>query len=71
MPTALDQLVTPARLDEEFPDIGKRTLRHWMFSDPDNFRGRCVVKVGKKVYIDRAALERWLEEHRAEASKED
>lgn len=46
------------------PSISKRTLRYWLAVNRDSFRDRCAVKVGRLVFLDRTAVEAWLEEHR-------
>ena len=39
-------------------------IRWWIFRETLNGFDSVVVRVGKRVYIDHDAFERWLEEHR-------
>jgi len=51
----------------QFPQesgIALRTLRYWTYTNMDGFEDSCVVRVGRKVYLDRRAINEWLEGHR-------
>ena len=70
MLTSTRRFMTIAMLVEAEPALSRRWLKHLRFTDPDQFRARCLVKVGRKVLFDYEALLTWLDEHRAEAVKE-
>ena len=44
--------------------VSAATVRSWIFSDVDRFASRCVVRRGRRVFVDRKALLRWLDEGR-------
>jgi hypothetical protein len=71
MSTLTAHLMTASMLIEQFPAIKLRTLKHWLQVDPDDFRARCVVKVGKKIFYDLDAIEIWLLEHKEPGKGED
>lgn len=53
------------------PDIIPVTeagVRWWIFANTDGFADQCVVRRGRRVFIDRAALEEWLEDGRPQAA---
>lgn len=64
MPTLTERLVTRAQLLELMPGLTERTLLYWMQRDPNHFRRRCMVLIGRKAYFDLQGVEFWLEEHR-------
>ena len=66
MPTLTDNgnMLTLDMLLDRIPALKERTVRYWMQSNPDRFRERCVMTVGRKLYFDLAAMEQWLLEHR-------
>lgn len=35
------------------------TVRGWISGDVDEFKTRCVVQIGRRVYVDLDALEKW------------
>jgi hypothetical protein len=71
MPTLTDNgnLLTLDMLLEQIPALGERTVKHWLQRNPDHFREMCVVTIGRKLYFDLAAMERWLLDHRGRATR--
>jgi hypothetical protein len=67
--TKMHLLSIPKGTSEEYPYIDERTWRHWMVSDFDGFRRKCVVKVGRRVWLDAEAVAAWLEAHRGLATE--
>ena len=59
-----ENLLSLEMMAEQAPSLSKRTVRHWLAVNRDGFRDRCAVKVGRLVFLDRAAVDEWLEEHR-------
>jgi len=71
MPATVTNLASLDMLAEETrPAITKRMLVHWLTSNLDGFRKRCAVKIGRRVLLDRQAVEVWLEEHRGKTEVE-
>lgn len=70
MSTLTASLLTAAMLYQRFPALKKRTLQHWLQVDPQDFRSRCVVKVGKVMFYDLHAIEIWLGDHKEPAKEE-
>lgn len=69
MSTLTTKLMTAEMLYERFPALKKRTLQHWLQVDPQDFRSRCVFKVGKVMFYDLDAIELWLRDHKEPGSK--
>ena len=44
--------------------IALRTLRYWTYTNLNDFADDCVVRVRRKVYLDRSSVNEWLEGHR-------
>jgi hypothetical protein len=40
-------------------------IRWWIFNADTNGFNVCIIRIGGRVLIDRAAFEHWLEAHRA------
>jgi hypothetical protein len=64
-----DRLVTMQGLLAQFPALSERTLRYWMQTDPDDFRKRCMLVVGRKSFFDLPGVEVWLLDHRGARGK--
>ena len=65
MPTTVDHLVSVEQLEQRSPALSKRLLRHWLHLNFDGFRDACAVKIGRRLLLDVAAVEAWLETHRS------
>jgi hypothetical protein len=61
----VQNVLTVAQLAALNPAFSEATLRWWIFNAEKTGFARCLVRIGGRVYIDRAAFEVWLEEHRA------
>ena len=52
-------LVSMETLLQHIPALEERTLRYWMSSNPDNFRERCMVIVGRgRLFLTSPRLKR-------------
>lgn len=71
MPILTDHnnLITMDMLLAQIPALTKRGVLYWMSSNPDKFRERCVVMIGRKTFFDLEGLERWLLDHRGARGK--
>lgn len=61
----VQNLLTVAQLAELNPAFTEPTLRWWIFNAEAIGFAKCLVRIRGRVFIDRVALEAWLEEHRA------
>jgi hypothetical protein len=64
MPTTVAHLVSVEQLEQRSPALRKRLLRHWLHLNLDGFRDTCAVKIGRRLLLDVAAVEAWVEAHR-------
>lgn len=64
------QLRTVRQLAAEAPFVTESKLRWWIFHSDKNGLDQALIKVGGRVYIDRAEFNRWLEGQRV-TPKED
>jgi hypothetical protein len=61
----LDQLRSVSQLCAEYPNLFTEGGLRWLiFQANTNGFDACVIRVGKRVYIDLDALQEWLAEHR-------
>ncbi len=60
-------LRTVRQIAEDNPIINEATLRWWIFHAAANGFRSCVVRVGRRIYIDVDRFGEWLESHRDEA----
>lgn len=51
---------------ERYPAFSEAALRWLRFNGTQNGFDACVIKLGRRVLLDTASFERWLEGHRAE-----
>lgn len=42
--------------------VSDKTVRWWIFYNSYGFHDRCIIKRGRRIYIDRAALVQWIAE---------
>ena len=52
---------------EAYPAFTNGGLRGWIFYNTDDFRTRCVIKVGSKLLIDYDEVDQWLKDHKEAA----
>jgi hypothetical protein len=64
MPTIPSNLVSLDQFAAQSPAINRRLLTYWVQSNLDGFRDSCVLKVGRRLLLDQAAVAVWLEAHR-------
>ena len=64
MPTKVEDLLDLKALTARSPCLTERLLVYWRQTNPNHFRDRCVVKVGRLCFFDVAAVEAWIDEHR-------
>jgi hypothetical protein len=63
MPTSLETL-TFRQAAERYPAFSEAALRWLRFNGSENGFDACVIKLGRRVLLDAAAFEKWLEGHR-------
>ena len=57
-------LVTVRQVAAEAPFITEAKLRWWIFHAETNGLKAALIKIGGRVYIDRAEFNKWLESQR-------
>jgi hypothetical protein len=55
---------------ERSPGLHKRLLKHLLHRNLDGFRDTCSVKIGRRVLLDLASVEAWVEAHRSYKGEE-
>lgn len=60
-------LRTVKQLAEEAPFVTESKIRWWIFHSDSNGFDAALIKIGGRVYIDKAAFNKWLESHRVAA----
>ena len=63
MSTPLETL-TFRQAAERYPAFTEAALRWLRFNGVENGFDTCVIKLGRRVLLDAAAFEHWLESHR-------
>ena len=58
-------LRTIKQLAEQCPGFTEASLRKLVFDAPNNNLESAIVRVGRRLFIDLAAFDKWLEERRA------
>lgn len=67
----LESLKTVRQLCEEYPHLfTEGSLRWLIFRRETNGFDRCVLHVGRRIYIDLEALRHWLADHRESKAAE-
>ena len=61
------KLLTVRQLAEECPALTESGLRWLIFNSQENKLDRALVRIGRRVLIDREMFEEWLEERRGGA----
>jgi hypothetical protein len=64
MTVALENLMTVKQLAAAYPAFTEPMIRWWIFNANTNGFNVCIIRIGGRVLIDRAAFEHWLEAHR-------
>ena len=60
------ELRTVEQLVDETPWMTKDMLRWYLFNRETNGLNRAVIKISRRLLIDRSEFARWVESHRAE-----
>ena len=60
----LSDLLTIRQAAELVPALTEGAIRMLIKRDTGGFEDECIVRIGSRVYIDRASMERWLEKRR-------
>lgn len=55
-------LVTVKTFAQKYPCISEGAMRDCLFYNPEEFRGRCTLKLGRKVLIKEEAFLEWIQE---------
>lgn len=64
----LQHLKTVRQLAEEYPHLFTEPALRWLiFNRKTNGFDRCILRVGKRIFIDTRQLEAWFAEHRGAA----
>lgn len=64
----LQHLKTVRQLAEEYPHLFTEPALRWLiFNRETNGFDRCILRVGKRIFIDTRQLEAWFAEHRGAA----
>lgn len=63
----LKDLLTVRQVAEQAPGITENKLRWWIFHAETSGIAPALVRIGGRVYIDRAEFNRWLEGQRMAA----
>ena len=59
-----EDLLSIAQLVEQFPAFQEKTVRWWIYNGKSNGFEACVIRIGTRIYIDRAKFVEWVESHR-------
>lgn len=62
-------LVTVKQLAKLYPAFTVSTVRWWIFRSTVNGFEMCIVKIGRRVFIDLVAFKAWLNKHRVAQPK--
>ncbi len=57
-------LRTVSQITRELPAFTEASLRRLVFNSEHNGLARAIVRIGRRVYIDRELFEEWVELHR-------
>ena len=64
----LQHLKTVRQLAEEYPHLFTEPALRWLiFNREKNGFDRCILRVGRRLFIDTRQLEAWFAEHRGAA----
>jgi hypothetical protein len=66
MPTSIENLVDIKTLAQQSPVLKPRMVQHWLHANIGGFRDVCAVRIGRRVLLDRAAVDAWLDARRVE-----
>lgn len=58
------KLTTFKQTSSNYPAFSEAALRWLRFNGDENGFNRCVVKIGRRVLIDRESFEKWIMEHK-------
>lgn len=61
----MTNVLTVKQLAKLNPAFSESTIRWWIFNAVSNGFNECLIRMKRRIYIDRLAFERWLEKHRA------
>ncbi len=64
-----ESLRTVAQLADELPAFDEPAIRRLIFKAEELGLGYAIVRIGRKVFIDIDALNRWLDDHRGVGSR--
>lgn len=56
----LDHISTVRQLKEKYPFLTEGSIRAWIFNAASNGFHRCIVRIGRRVYIDEIEFSRWI-----------
>ena len=62
--TAEHLLTVKEIVDNPAIPFGANEMKHFLFKRDQNGLAKAVVKIGRRVYIDKRKFDDWIEEHR-------
>lgn len=57
-------ILTVAQVAEQYPAFTEKTIRWWIYNRKTNGFRACIIRIGKRIFIDRVKFTAWLETHR-------
>jgi hypothetical protein len=57
-------IMTISQLAKAYPAFQVSTIRWWIYNSTRNGFNACIIRIGTRVYVDRARFVEWLESHR-------
>ena len=58
------KILTVEQLAGEFTAFQVSTIRWWIYNSARNGFDVCIIRIGSRVYVDRARFLEWVESHR-------
>jgi len=59
-----ENILTIDQLVAVFPAFGEKTIRWWIYNGKSNGFEACLIRIGSRIYIDRARFVAWIKKHR-------
>lgn len=59
-----EDILTVAQLAESYPAFSEKTVRWWIYNSQSNGFETCLIRIGTRIYVDRAKFLAWLDSHR-------
>lgn len=59
-----ENILTIDQLVSQYPAFTEKTVRWWVFNGKTNGFEACIIRIGKRIYIDKKKFASWVESHR-------